>query len=95
MASLQRFTIELGDELAARLVKAARDQGWTPEDLASDCVSQHLEVASRHRVLIERMEAVDAHIVTLAEFVGEATQDSGGLDLTTICRYGRESRKPK
>jgi len=91
MGNLQHFTIELDDGLAARLVKAAQDQGWTPESLAADCVAQHVEVALRHRVLIERMEAIDANLATLAVFVGEATQSSEGLDLTGICRYGQRS----
>ena len=89
---LQRFTIELDDQLSQRLKTAAAEQGWSHESLAADCVAQHLEIALRHRVLIERMEATDAHIATLAKFVGEATQDSAGADLSHICKFGR---KPK
>ena len=94
MASLSQLTIELEEQLADQLRKAAREHGWTPETLAADCVAQHLEIAVRHRVVIERMEAVDADLAALATFVGEATQSGEGVDLTKICRYGRESRKP-
>jgi hypothetical protein len=90
MAILQQLTIELGDQLR----EAARERVWTPESLAAECVAQHLEIAIRHRVVIERTEAVDAHLATLAEFVGEATQSGEGIDLTKICRYGRENRRP-
>jgi predicted transcriptional regulator len=92
MSTLNTFTIKLDAELAARLAKAAGERGWSPESLAADCVAQHIEIALRHRVLVERMEAVDAQIATLAQFVGDATQDSAGLDLSWICKYGR---KPK
>ena len=94
MASLLQLTIELDEQLADQLRKAAREHGWTPETLAADCVAQHLEIAIRYRVVIERMEAVDAHLAALAEFVGEATQSGDGVDLTKICRYGRKPRKP-
>lgn len=94
MASLQQLTIELDEQLADRLRAAAREHGWTPESLAADCVAQHLEIAVRHRVLIERLEAVDAHLAALATFVGEATQSGEGVDLTKICRYGRKPRTP-
>ena len=94
MANLPQLTIELDQQLADQLRNAAREHGWTPESLAADCVAQHLDIAVRHRVLIERLEAVDAHIATLAEFVGEATQSGEGIDLTKICRYGRKPRKP-
>ena len=92
MSTIQPFTIKLDAELATRLTKAAGERGWSPESLAADCVAQHVEIALRHRVLVERMEAIDAQIASLAKFVGEATQDSGGLDLSWICKYGR---KPK
>jgi len=92
MSTFQPFTIELDAELAARLTKAAAERGWSPESLAADCVAQNIEIALRHRVLVERMEAIDAQIATLAQFVGDATQGSAGLDLSWICKYGR---KPK
>jgi hypothetical protein len=94
MASLRQLTIELNDQLADQLREAARQHGWTPESLAADCVAQHLEIALRHRVVVERLEAVDAHLAALATFVGEATQSGEGIDLTKICRYGRKPRTP-
>jgi len=72
---------------------AARAHSWTPESLIADCVAQHLDVAIRHRALIERFEAVDAHLAALAEFVGEATQDGSNVDLAKICRYHRDERQ--
>lgn len=92
MSSLKKFTIEIDRDLADKLTKAASEHGLSPEGLIAECVSQHLEVALRHRVLIDRMESVDENIATLAQFVGEATQDSGGLDLTKICRYRHEGQ---
>ena len=92
MSIPQRFTIELDSDLAARLITAAEERGLSPEVAISDCVAQHLEIALRHRVLVERIEAIDANLATLAQFVGEATQGGGASDLEWICRYGR---KPK
>ena len=90
MTTLHRLTIELDDDLAQKLADAASARGWTPESLAADCVGQHLEIAVRHRALVERFEAVDQSLATLAQFVGEATPDAQGIDLFKICRYGRK-----
>lgn len=87
------FMIDLDDELSSRLKAAARAHSWTPESLIADCVAQHLDVAIRQRALIERFEAVDAHLAALAEFVGEATQDGSNVDLAKICRYHRDERQ--
>ncbi|HEY1945024.1 MAG TPA: hypothetical protein VGH40_23160 [Roseiarcus sp.] len=92
MSIPQRFTIEPDSDLAARLTAGATERGLSHEIVIADCVAQHLEIALRHRVLVERMEAVDANLATLAQFVGEATQGGGAADLEWICRYGR---KPK
>lgn len=83
------FTIELDTNLAGSLRTAATQRGWTPEGLIIDCVAQQLEIALRHRVLIERLEQVDQHLITLAEFIGETTTDRGEIDVSTICRYQR------
>lgn len=53
------ITITLPAALAASLRQAAARRGWSPESLAADCVAQHLEVALRHRVLLERVELVE------------------------------------
>jgi hypothetical protein len=60
--------------------------------LAIDCISQNLEMALRHRVLIDRLGIVDQALIDLAAFVGEATavpsgSGEGGFDLGSICRY--------
>jgi predicted transcriptional regulator len=94
VASSQQFTVDLDDDLAARLTAAARARGWTPESLAADCVAQHLEIAIRHRVLIERLESVDQHLATLAEFIGEATQGGTQVDLGKICRFHHDDCQP-
>jgi hypothetical protein len=87
MADQVKLTITLEASLAARLSAAAAERGWTSESLAADCVAQALEVALRYRVLIERMEQVDAAILDMAEAVGELGAPSAGLDLSKVCRY--------
>lgn len=93
MAEEVELTITLNAGLAARLTAAAAERGWTPESLASDCVAQVLEVAIRHRVLIERLEIVDAALLDMAEAVGELGAPSGGIDLSEVCRF-REGAGP-
>ena len=90
----EKLTIELDPSLAATLRHAAAAAGTTPEALAAEAVAQAYEVGLRHKVLVERMEAVDAQIAAIARFVEEATApgDSGGIDLERLCRY---PRKPK
>ncbi len=73
--------------LAARLRTLAAGQGWSAEELAAECVAQHLEVAIRHRVLIERAERIDAAILDMAQTVDELGAPSGAIDLTKVCRY--------
>ena len=87
MATEVELTITLEAGLAARLVAAATERGWSPESLASDCIAQVLEVAIRHRVLLERLEIVDAALLGMAEAVGELGAPSGGIDLSEVCRY--------
>ncbi|MBW4968321.1 hypothetical protein KZZ04_18480, partial [Pseudoalteromonas sp. CR1] len=70
MAQEIELTVTLDAALAARLRAAAAERGWASESLAADCVAQALEVAIRHRVLIERMEQVDAAILDMAQAVG-------------------------
>ena len=91
MSTLHRLTIELDPELHHRLAEAAQQRGWPPEILAAECVAQHLEIAARHRTLVERFEAVDQSLAMLAQFVGDATASGEGIDLTKICRFGRKN----
>ena len=81
------FSVALPREFAAVLRRNAAGRGWTPESPIVDCVAQHLEVAIRHRVLIERVERIDAAILDMAEAVGELGAPSAGIDLTKVCRY--------
>ncbi len=80
MANEVKLTVTLGEALAARLNAAAAAQGWSAESLAADCIAQNLEVALRHRVLIERIEQIDAAILDMAQAVGELGVPSAGID---------------
>lgn len=91
MADEISFTITLPAPLASRLTAAATEQGWSRESLAAECVVQHLEVAIRHRVLIERMEQIDAAILDMAQAVGELGAPSAGLDLSKVCRFRKHA----
>jgi predicted transcriptional regulator len=81
-----RYAIELDDALAERLEEAARNSKLSAAALITECVIQHLEVAIRHRALIDRLDAVDQGLIDLASFVGEATA-GGNVDLSNMCRY--------
>ncbi len=89
-----KLIVDLDADLADALLQAATAAGTTPEALAAEAVAQAYETGLRHRVLVERMEAVDAQIAAIARFVEEATAsgDGGGIDLERLCRY---PRKPK
>ena len=89
-----KLTMELDADLADALRQAAAAASTTPEVLAAEALAQAYEVGLRHKVLVERMEAVDAQIAAIARFVEEATApaEGGGIDLDRLCRY---PRKPK
>ena len=93
MGSLSEFTIQVDRDLGERLVASAKARGLSPEQLIAECVSDHLDLAIRYRTVLDRLEAMDEHVITLAQFVGEATQDAGGIDLSRVCRYRREKDK--
>jgi glutamine synthetase len=95
MSTLQEFSVQIDRDLARQLVDAAKTRAMTPEALIAECVAQQLELALRYRTVLDRLEAVDEHIMTLAQFVGEATQDAGGIDLSRVCRYRREKEEAK
>ncbi len=87
MATEVKLTITLEAALAARLSAAATEHGWSAESVAADCIAQSLEVALRHRVLIERMEQIDAAILDMAEAVGELAAPSAGIAGSGVCGY--------
>lgn len=87
MAQAVKLTLTLDAPLAARLSTAAAEQGWSTESLAAECVAQHLEVAIRHRVLIERVERIDATLLDMMKVVGELGAPSSGIDLSKVCRF--------
>ncbi|ACS39710.1 MULTISPECIES: hypothetical protein [Methylorubrum] len=87
MAGEIKLTLTLEAGLAAALRRAAAERGWSPESLAADCIAQHLEIALRHRVLLERMEQIDTALLDMAEVVGELGAPSGGIDLSRVCRF--------
>lgn len=90
MAGEVKLSITLEAGLAARLTAAATERGWSPESLVADCIAQVLEIAIRHRVLVERLEQVDAAILEMAQAVGELGAPSGGIDLSKVCRYASD-----
>ncbi len=89
-----RLTLDLDADLVEALRRAASNAGTTSEALAAEAVAQCLEIALRHKVLIERMESVDAQFAAIAHFVEEATAEGGteGIDLERLCRYPRKPR---
>jgi glutamine synthetase len=95
MGSLSEFTIQVDRDLGERLVASAKACGLSPEQLIADCISQQLELAVRYRTVLDRLDAMDEHVITLAQFVGEATQDAGGIDLNRVCRYRQETPEGK
>ena len=89
-----KLIVDLDSDLADVLRQAAATARTTPEALAAEAIAQAYETGLRHRVLIERMEAVDAQIASIAQFVEQAAApaEGGGIDLDRLCRY---PRKPK
>lgn len=81
------FSVSLPPEVATALRQSAAERGWTPESLIGACVAQHLEVATRHRVLVERLEQVDAAILAMAQSVGELGADADAFEPGSLCRY--------
>jgi hypothetical protein len=57
--------------VAAALRLLAAERSRTPKSRIADCVLQHLKVAIRHQVLVERLEQVDAAILARARAVDE------------------------
>lgn len=81
------LTITLPADVAGLLRKAASERGWTAEALAADCVAQSLEVAIRHRVVVERVDQVDSALLDLAKFLDVIKAISENAERADICRY--------
>jgi len=81
------YTTQIEEKLAERLEEAAQAAKVPVAELIAECVSQHLDVAARHRAVIERLEMVDQGLLDLASFIGEATAGGGQVDVSTLCRY--------
>lgn len=83
------LTMTLDASLAAALRQAAVDRGWSPESLAADCIRQQLEVAIRHRALVERMETIGAAFMGFAKAITALAEpgEGSGIDLSQVCRY--------
>lgn len=90
MASLTTFPISLEPELMSQLDEAAARAGLTREQMAEEAIAQQFEIALRHRVVLARLEEVDAHIVALAEFVAEASATPDQEQVASFCRYRPE-----
>lgn len=84
---LVEYKIQVDREFANRLQKASNMVKIPVEDLIIECIGQHLDLATRHRLLVERIEIVDQALVELAEFIGEASTESGQVDLSNLCKY--------
>lgn len=83
---MTKYTIEIDDELSERMESAAHASNLSASDLIAECVLQHLDVAARYWVLINRVDLVDQGLLELASFIGEAT-GSGTVDVSNVCRY--------
>ena len=81
-----RFTIELTADLANAVAKAAGANKITVEEAIGECVSQSIETALRHRVLIQRQDDVDEALLELARLVGRLS--AGPIEpQESVCRY--------
>ena len=80
------YTVQIEKTLAERLERAAHTAKISPVELITECIIQHLEVAVRHRALIDRLDTVDQGLLELATFIGEATAGPK-VDLSNLCQY--------
>jgi hypothetical protein len=84
-AKMTRFTIELTNDLAIAVAKAAEANKLTVEETIGECVSQSFETALRHRALIQRQDDVDEALLELARLVGRLSAGPGEPQ-DSICR---------
>jgi uncharacterized protein (DUF1778 family) len=86
MSNLKTVHLEVTTDVAVLIAKAAATNNMTTSDVIGECISQQLEQALRHRVLIQRQDDVDAAILELARLVGRLT--AGPIEpQESICRY--------
>jgi hypothetical protein len=85
-AKTTRVTIELTADLANAVAKAAGANKITVEEAIGECISQQLEHALRHRVLIQRQNDVDEALLELARLVGRLSAGPSEPQ-ENICRY--------
>ena len=69
------FKVEVTTDVAEQITNAAAKNNMTAGDVICECISQQLEQALRHRVLIQRQDDVDDAILELAQvlFILEPT----------------------
>lgn len=81
-----RFTIDLAADLAGAVARAAAANNMTVEELISECVGQHCEIALRNRVLIQRQNDVDEALLEIARLVGRLSAGPNEPPVN-ICSY--------
>jgi hypothetical protein len=81
-----RFAIDLAANLTDAVARAAAEAAISSEEFISECVSQHCEMALRHRVLIQRQNDVDEALLELARLVGRLSAGPNEPP-ENICRY--------
>ena len=80
------FKVEVTTDVAEQITNAAAKNNMTAGDVICECISQQLEQALRHRVLIQRQDDVDDAILELARLVGRLS--AGPIEpQESICRY--------
>ncbi len=89
-----KLTLDLDVALAEALRAAADQASATVEAIAAEALAQHVKTALRHKVLLDRIETVDAQIAAIAYFIEKVTAAGGaeGVDLERLCRYPRKAR---
>lgn len=90
------MTLSLPAELHEAIAAAAAAAAMTPESLVLDAIRDRLEMATRYRVLVERLGIIDQALLDLAAVVGETaaaadTLAEGKGEFDKICRYRASS----
>jgi ribosome biogenesis SPOUT family RNA methylase Rps3 len=80
------FKVDVASDVAELVTNAASARNITAADVINECISQHFELALRHRVLIQRQDDVDEAILELARLVGRLS--AGPVESSdNVCRY--------